>query len=70
MDIDEKALNRIFKRIKEIEKEIMTEEVNLAALQQKRVTLHLKLIFILMVNKNIALKVQPIFVFVELCQKL
>lgn len=35
MDIDEKALNRIFKRIKEIEKEIMTEEVNLAALQQK-----------------------------------
>lgn len=40
VDIDEKALNRIFKRIKEIEKEIMTEEVNLAALQQKRATLH------------------------------
>lgn len=40
VDIDEKALNRIFKRIKELEKEILTEEVNLAALQQKRTTLH------------------------------
>lgn len=40
LDIDEKALNRIFKRIKELEKEILTEEVNLAALQQKRMTLH------------------------------
>ncbi|RKJ47907.1 DNA sulfur modification protein DndD [bacterium 1XD42-54] len=40
VDIDEKALNRIFKRIKEIEKEIITEEVNLESLQQKRTTLH------------------------------
>ena len=40
VDIDEKALNRIFKRIKELEKEILTEEVNLTALQQKRTTLH------------------------------
>ena len=40
VDIDEKALNRIFKRIKELEKEIMTEEVNLSVLQQKRTTLH------------------------------
>ena len=40
MDIDEKVLNRIFKRIKELEKEILTEEVNLTALQQKRTTLH------------------------------
>lgn len=40
VDIDEKALNRIFKRIKELEKEILTEEVNLSALQQKRVTLN------------------------------
>ena len=40
VDIDEKALNRIFKRIKELEKEIMTEEVNLSSLQQKRATLH------------------------------
>ena len=40
VDIDEKALNRIFKRIKELEKEIMTEEVNLSSLQQKRTTLH------------------------------
>lgn len=40
VDIDEKALNRIFKRIKEIEKEILTEEVNLNVLQQKRTTLH------------------------------
>lgn len=40
VDIDEKALHRIFKRIKELEKEILTEEVNLAALQQKRTTLH------------------------------
>ena len=40
VDIDEKALNRIFKRIKELEKEILTEEVNLEALQQKRTTLH------------------------------
>ena len=40
VDIDEKVLNRIFKRIKELEKEILTEEVNLTALQQKRTTLH------------------------------
>lgn len=40
VDIDEKTLNRIFKRIKELEKEIVTEEVNLSALQQKRTTLH------------------------------
>lgn len=40
VDIDEKALNRIFKRIKELEKEIVTEEVNLASLQQRRTTLH------------------------------
>ena len=40
VDIDEKALNRIFKRIKELEKEILTEEVNLSSLQQKRTTLH------------------------------
>lgn len=40
LDIDEKALNRIFKRIKELEKEILTEEVNLSSLQQKRTTLH------------------------------
>jgi DNA sulfur modification protein DndD len=40
VDIDEKALNRIFKRMKELEKEIATEEVNLSALQQKRTTLH------------------------------
>ncbi|MGO4948186.1 DNA sulfur modification protein DndD [Blautia sp. Sow4_E7] len=40
VDIDEKALNRIFKRIKELEKEIMTEEVNLSSLQQRRTTLH------------------------------
>lgn len=40
IDIDEKVLNRIFKRIKELEKEILTEEVNLSALQQKRTTLH------------------------------
>lgn len=40
VDIDEKALNRIFKRIKELEKEILIEEVNLSSLQQKRITLH------------------------------
>lgn len=40
VDIDEKALNRIFKRIKELEKEILTEEVNLSSLQQKRTTVH------------------------------
>lgn len=40
VDIDEKALNRIFKRIKELEKEILTEEVNLETLEQKRTTLH------------------------------
>ena len=40
VDIDEKVLNLIFKRIKELEKEILTEEVNLTALQQKRTTLH------------------------------
>lgn len=40
VDIDEKALNRIFKRIKELEKEIVTEEVNLTSLQQRRTTLH------------------------------
>lgn len=40
VDIDEKALNRIFKRIKKLEKEILIEQVNLEDLHHKRATLH------------------------------
>ena len=40
VDIDEKALRRIFKQIKSLEIEIATAEVELDALNQKRTTLH------------------------------
>lgn len=40
VDIDEKALGRIFKQIKSLEMEIATAEVELEALNQKRTTLH------------------------------
>lgn len=40
VDIDEKALGRIFKQIKTLEMEISTAEVELDALNQKRTTLH------------------------------
>lgn len=40
VDIDEKALGRIFKQIKSLEMEIATAEVELEVLNQKRTTLH------------------------------